>query len=174
MKFLLVIFFIIKSWVFIQAQQPYSVNLNKLNGLPSDAVYDILQDKKGFIWFASNAGLVRYDGKEYKIYQSTTQTSAAGSNIKEDNLGRIWYENFDGYLYFVNNDTLQSFKQNTPIGFLPFGITNKNIFVIQKKGIDIYDIKNLKIIKTIPIDIKSAEHTNSNATDFYSIRVFIV
>ncbi len=169
MKFLLVIFFIIKSWVFIQAQQPYSVNLNKLNGLPSDAVYDILQDKKGFIWFASNAGLVRYDGKEYKIYQSAEQTSAAGSNIKEDNFGRIWYENFDGYLYFVKNDTLQSFKQNIPIGFLPFGITNKNIFVIQKNGIDIYDIKNLKIIKTIPIAIKSAEHSNSNITDFYCI-----
>ena len=32
------------------------------NGLPSNCVRDIVQDSRGFIWFATDGGLVRFDG----------------------------------------------------------------------------------------------------------------
>ena len=38
------------------------------NGLPSNLVKDVLQDSTGFIWIATDAGLVRFDGRQFTIY----------------------------------------------------------------------------------------------------------
>lgn len=38
------------------------------NGLPSNNVRDIVQDKDGFMWFATDGGLVRYDGTIYRTF----------------------------------------------------------------------------------------------------------
>lgn len=45
------------------------VHLNTENALPSNRVRDIAQDEEGFMWFATDGGLVRYDGKNTKIFQ---------------------------------------------------------------------------------------------------------
>ena len=44
------------------------VHINTENGLPSNRVRDIVQDDEGFIWFATDGGLVRYDGRATKVY----------------------------------------------------------------------------------------------------------
>lgn len=38
--------------------------------LPQNSVKSIVQDKFGYIWLSTENGLVRYDGKEYKTYNS--------------------------------------------------------------------------------------------------------
>lgn len=38
------------------------------NGLPSNRIRDIVQDNEGFMWFATEAGLVRYDGTTTKVF----------------------------------------------------------------------------------------------------------
>ena len=55
--------------------------------------------EKGFIWISTEQGLFRYDGKNYQNYALDEQTSKSGSCISEDKYGRIWYSNFDGYLF---------------------------------------------------------------------------
>jgi signal transduction histidine kinase/ligand-binding sensor domain-containing protein len=64
-------------------------------GLPNDVVYSILQDRQGFIWFAGEGGLVRYDGYTFKPYQNDPQnpSSISSNNISqilEDKDGAIW------------------------------------------------------------------------------------
>jgi len=44
--------------------------INNRNGLSSDFVSGIVQDKDGFIWFATQDGLNRYDGYSIKKYQN--------------------------------------------------------------------------------------------------------
>jgi len=39
-------------------------------GLPSRVVFDAIQDKEGFMWFATANGLCRYDGNSFKIYNT--------------------------------------------------------------------------------------------------------
>jgi len=161
---------LILLWInVLKAQQPYALHLTNHNGLPSNTVFNIHQDKKGFVWLATFDGLIKYDGFSYKTYKSTKQTSTAGSHIKEDVYGRIWYENFDGYLYYIENEELKSIKQNKPLGFLSYGLTNKHLFVIQKNGIDVYDLKFLRLIKTIPLEINEAEFTTTLQNNFYVI-----
>ncbi len=58
-------------------------------------IYDLLQDKKGFLWFATKDGLNRYDGYNFRVYHHDPfdPFSMAGNEIQalfEDHLGRIW------------------------------------------------------------------------------------
>ncbi len=43
-------------------------NLTQRQGLPKGAMRTILEDRLGFIWFASEGGLTRYDGFEMQAY----------------------------------------------------------------------------------------------------------
>ena len=38
------------------------------NGLPSNSVRDIVQDDEGYMWFATDGGLVRFDGSTSKVF----------------------------------------------------------------------------------------------------------
>lgn len=42
------------------------------DGLPSNCVRDILQDQRGFIWFATDNGLCRFDGVRFRNYLPET------------------------------------------------------------------------------------------------------
>lgn len=41
---------------------------NTQNGLLSNNVFDVVEDKYGFLWIATNSGVVRYDGKNFKTF----------------------------------------------------------------------------------------------------------
>lgn len=151
----------------VNAQNPYSYAIDKSHGLPSNAVYDILQDREGFIWFASGEGLCKYDGTTFSIYSSKKQTSKSGSNILQDKYGRIWYINFDGYLYYVENNKLNSFKQENSIGYYEFGIIDNKLFTIQKNFIEVFDLKNLSLIKKISFSNTTFKTTHLSDHYFY-------
>ena len=91
-------------------QNPYYITIDKSAGLPANSIYDIFQDSKGFMWLASGKGLCRYDGNFTKTFTADFQTSKSGSCIQEDKFGRIWYENFDGFLYYVQNQKINALK----------------------------------------------------------------
>ncbi|HMY75672.1 MAG TPA: two-component regulator propeller domain-containing protein, partial [Blastocatellia bacterium] len=38
------------------------------DGLPRDAVWKVRQDARGFLWFCTSEGLVRFDGYSFKLY----------------------------------------------------------------------------------------------------------
>lgn len=48
----------------------YFRTVGKNDGLPSMEIRRIHRDREGFMWLASDAGLVRYDGYEFKLYRS--------------------------------------------------------------------------------------------------------
>ncbi len=52
-------------------------------GLSQSSIFDIIQDDKGFLWFATLDGLNRYDGYKMKIYRANPldTNSIAGNSI---------------------------------------------------------------------------------------------
>ena len=62
------------------------------NGLSQNTVYQILQDRKGFMWFGTKDGLNRYDGLSFRVYKK--ENSGLGKNfitaLYEDRRGNIW------------------------------------------------------------------------------------
>ena len=166
-KLLFLCFFLIGFSFRAQNFVPYYYHFTKQNGLPVETVYDIYQDKKGFIWISTEQGLYKYDGKNYISYTLDEQTSKSGSGITEDIFGRIWYSNFDGYIYYVENGKLKLFKPHIPVGYLKFAIINNSLFTIEDDGLVIYDITNGKKLKTISVNLKKLNSTHTDAKNFY-------
>jgi signal transduction histidine kinase/ligand-binding sensor domain-containing protein/AraC-like DNA-binding protein len=64
------------------------------DGLSQNTVDYILQDRRGFIWFATWNGLNRYDGYSFKIYKADKKENSISNNyihsICEDLEGNLW------------------------------------------------------------------------------------
>ncbi len=79
------------------------------NGLSQNTVYQILQDRKGFMWFGTKDGLNRYDGLSFRIYKK--ENSGLGKNfitaLYEDRRGNIWIGTDGGV--FIYDPVLDSF-----------------------------------------------------------------
>ncbi len=85
------------------------------NGLSSNNIVSIDQDRNGFIWFCTKDGLNRFDGNSFKIFKhSDTDTNTISSNVlnyvyadKNDDL--IWIatekNGLDIYNYKTHNFT---------------------------------------------------------------------
>jgi ligand-binding sensor domain-containing protein len=80
-------------------------------------VYDALQDREGFMWFATENGLSRFDGKDFKTF--TTKDGLPDNEILKlflDSKGRVWIMPFrpslcyyyKGKIYNKNNDSVLS------------------------------------------------------------------
>ncbi len=70
-------------------------NLTVENGLPSSTVFNIIQDRQGYIWLATSNGLDRYDGYKFVIFKHNPSdpNSLSSDFVKalyEDAQGRIW------------------------------------------------------------------------------------
>jgi hypothetical protein len=52
-------------------------HLTTNDGLSQGYVVAILQDRRGFMWFATRDGLNRYDGNAFVVYKTTPTTPAA-------------------------------------------------------------------------------------------------
>lgn len=83
----------------ILAQEKVRLSLVKYaqsDGLPSYNIRQILQDKKGFLWVASQDGLTRFDGKTFIHYtkQSPQKYQISGAEVRkiiEDSLhNSLW------------------------------------------------------------------------------------
>lgn len=82
-------------------QEPFYRQLTEEDGLPSMTIYQTHQDKKGFIWFGTENGICRYDGKEMQTYGDNDLLDNEILTIQEDNRGRIWFRNLAGQLAWV-------------------------------------------------------------------------
>jgi ligand-binding sensor domain-containing protein len=145
------LFFLFTGFLF--AQNPFYIPIDNASGLASNSVYDVFQDSRGFMWFATGKGLCRYDGNNILTFTADFQTAKSGSCIQEDKYGRVWYENFDGFLYYVRNGVLFGLKQEKPLGYFKYGISDKYIMVLEKDGVQFYDLRTLKPSKKVNLDL---------------------
>lgn len=75
----LIMAFFLFSLTSLQAQGSY-IHFNHLttaDGLSNSSVNAIYQDRYGFMWFATNEGLNRYDGKHFLVYNAIPGDSAS-------------------------------------------------------------------------------------------------
>ena len=74
-------------------------------GIPSSEVYEVYQDRMGYLWLATDAGVCRYNGVSFTTF--TTLNGLPDNtvfHVKEDSKGRIWVQTFTGAIsYFEQN-----------------------------------------------------------------------
>lgn len=83
----------------------YTVN----DGLAGQTVYNAFEDSKGFMWFATNSGVSRFDGVHFRNYTMLDGlTDNEVLNIKEDSRGRIWFLTFNGKLSYLYKEAFHN------------------------------------------------------------------
>lgn len=171
----------------------YLNSLNIRDGLSQNTVYDILQDRTGFLWFGTKDGLNRYDGTSFRIFKyDRTDKYSIGNNyilaLYEDIEGNIWVGTDVGlYIYYPEKDIFEPFKQpstaNTTIDYAAAMITgdkNGDIWITaERQGLFHYNLhtKELKhhSLKEFPYltsNVHCVAFDNSGTTWIYGNGLF--
>ncbi len=118
------------------------------NGLSFNDVTDIAQDTFGFIWIATNGGINRFDGLQFKIFYSDYNDSTTPSGdfcyeIFEDKNGYIWFATTPDSISRYNPVT-GTFKRFNFSGIIPYTFrenSRSELFMMSEKGLCKYDEK---------------------------------
>ncbi|MFY0594019.1 ligand-binding sensor domain-containing protein [Roseivirga sp.] len=105
----------------VQQELPIPKVISTQAGLSNNIVYDTYQDHEGFIWIATDNGLNRFDGYNFKVFYHDTEDSTSVSNnvvrsILEDLNGNLWIGTLDGLnLYHRKTETFKHFDTTQDI-----------------------------------------------------------
>ena len=104
---------------------PTIEHITSNHGLSNNTVRSMLQDKTGFIWFATLNGLNRYDGIRIKtiIPETRNPNSLTSGKIKElyeDSHGHIWVRTYSDIFHCYNPRTES---------FMPIFNKNEDFFI---------------------------------------------
>jgi ligand-binding sensor domain-containing protein len=75
------------------SQSTQTIFYSTKDGLPSNSIYRCILDNHGFLWIATDNGLAKFDGKNFKIY--TTAQGLPDNEITDifiDSSNRIWVD----------------------------------------------------------------------------------
>lgn len=89
--------------LFAQENQIHFDHISTEQGLSQTTVFSIAQDSSGFMWFATEDGLNRYDGYTFKVYRNYSKDSNSISEIGVrklfvDRNGNLWIITLGGKL----------------------------------------------------------------------------
>lgn len=150
---------------FVGISQEYNyIHYTNKDGLAGNTVYGVAQDKEGYLFFATENGLSRYDGKEWVTF--TVKDGLPDNEILVifgDSKGRIWMSCFSksvcyyykGKIYNASNDSLvERIKVNSVVHKMYEH--NNRIFLNTQTEIIELQGKNPKIIFQITLHNKTA------------------
>lgn len=107
--------------------------------------------------------------KKITSYTSIEQNSIECSSIKEDDYGRIWYCNFDGYLHYIENEKLYSFDQKETIGYFKYAFINNQLYLVQNKKVRIYNLEDLSLSGELELESDIVYSTLQYKDKFYVV-----
>lgn len=127
-------------------------NYTTKNGLSSNTTYAIHKDRDGFMWFATEDGVNKFDGRNFKVYrhkESDPYSIGRGSAmaIEEDNLGNLWIGTSVTLSFY--NKNLNNFIN---VDFTPYGVIRSlcsdnqgNMWVGTYSGLYYFETKTKRI-----------------------------
>ncbi len=76
------------------------------SGLPQNTVHSVLQGRNGYLWLATEGGLVRFDGFHFEVFDTRNTPELKSNNIQsllEDRAGALWVATASGLYKFAGN-----------------------------------------------------------------------
>ena len=134
-SFLLLLSYEINS----QQTEKRFINLPLTEGVALNQTYDMVQGSKGFIWFGTLYGLVRYDGKDIKVYQTNRDDSTSISfndiiSLHADADSNLWIGTWGGGLNCLrkNSDKFKRYMYD-PEDYV--GISDNIVWAITEDAV---------------------------------------
>jgi sensor histidine kinase YesM len=140
---------------FLDAQIKPGYHFTEDDGLAGNMVRDIIKDKNGFLWIATDNGISRFDGDKFQnIYKTNGLPSNKVWALTVDETNTIYAGCFQGGLAIIRNDSVKQvvhLKSKYPDSFrkLYFSDFYRKVIVGTEDGIYL-----LKDSLLLPIDYK--------------------
>lgn len=174
LRFLILICPLINSQIAF-AQNPLNKRFFNENNGVTGAIYDVFQDKRGFIWLGTENGLARFDGKKIVFFAAPKNYDKSVTNLFEDKYGVIYCQNFSGH-YFKT--TLKSDSLKLIAGISKFGNIKQGVLIndsligcVSKSGISFFNISKNRIQVNFPNSNELQPSTLKGKTNSYAIIV---
>ena len=150
------------------------------DGLNNQKIYHIQKDRRGYMWFLTQEGIDRYDGKHIKHYNFSDDNMTLDSRIAlnwlyMDNGNVLWVIGQKGriFRYDSQHDKFElayvhpELIKNKSQAFLDYGYLDKNdrIWLCCKDSITWYDTHTGTVLHmSVPVDgeITTIEQTDGN------------
>lgn len=101
------------------------------DGLPGSTVYSTLQDKNGFIWFATNLGVSRFDGRTFRNF--SRQDGLPDTEVMKlflDSHNRVWCTTFAGIPAVFLGDSIVRFDNCHNVTAVAEDQQNNTIYLV--------------------------------------------
>src|SRR5471030_1701114 len=138
MRFLVFLLSAVLAGYICRAQQSKYTAFTVNDGLPSNYIYRTVEDNKGFLWVATDAGIARFDGKHFQVF--TTHDGLPDNEVLavvKDKNGRIWVNCFkQGPAYFdeVKNRFING-KEDRELAKITAGTAVMFLFILKDGGV---------------------------------------
>jgi ligand-binding sensor domain-containing protein len=152
-----------------------SFNFNEVYGFEEYTVYDMLQDSSGYFWFGTNTGLYSFDGNHFKNY-TFDQYDTEYTNLKTDSVGNLWFTNFSGQLFTIQDDSIRVMikNENDPAFISNYFFRHDSTLIVNNNNFSQLNLYDLKTKKQSPLfgAQKMITTTESESNKIYFIEVF--
>ena len=114
MKIIIIVLLVFIKSLYAQIIDYTVEYLTPQDGLAHGCVHDIIQDSKGFMWFATEGGLNRYDGYNIKLYDCGQKFIQTIFEDPAENGKTLWVGSRDGGLFKFNraSETFLQFQHD--------------------------------------------------------------
>lgn len=153
-KYLIICFFFF--CIPLRSQRPPFKVFNIDNGLPSNMVRCVFKDSKGLIWIGTQSGLVRYDGKNFFVFDESTGFAASEIwSIIEDGYGNLWFSTYGKGVVKYNGKSFTSYNAlnglaGNKVRRMFYAKKMNRIFIGTENGLSIYDGFSFQNISRVP------------------------
>ncbi len=137
----------------LYSQTPSYYHYTSSDGLASSTVYQIIQDRDGFIWFATANGISRFDGNHFTTFRTNDGLNSNSIiSIAEGDKGELYIGNFEKGINKLKDGIIKNYisdvnGKSITISYLMIDLSKKNeqtIFAYGRWGIiNIISEKNL-------------------------------
>jgi ligand-binding sensor domain-containing protein len=123
--------FLFSSFGVLEAQTPHVQRYFLTKRNESITVNKMLQSREGYIWFATNKGLFRFDGQQYKSFGlADSLPDIQVTALAQDSLGRIWTAHASGKISYYSENRFHIF--NPREGLSPSPVSD---ILFDKEGV---------------------------------------
>ncbi|RRN76206.1 hypothetical protein EIM50_25870, partial [Pseudoxanthomonas sp. SGD-10] len=121
------------------------INISSKQGLSSNIVNAVIKDRYGFLWFATDDGLNKYDGKNFTVYRQNTIGLVSNEilDLYEDSRGDLWIGTGEGIVqYHRKSDSFTNYPDAKNRAVLSISEDLEgNIWLGGYHGLEILNIK---------------------------------
>ena len=98
------------QYVQLYSQTPSYYHYTSSDGLASSTVFNIIQDRNGFIWFATLNGMSKFDGKRFTTFRTIDGLNSNSIiSLVEGKNGELYIGNYEKGINVLRNDRIENY-----------------------------------------------------------------